>query len=91
VLTWVPGTACYRCVFKVPPEEGAIPSCEEAGVLGAAAGIIGTIQATEAIKFILGKGELLTNRLLTFNAMDMEFRTIPVTRDPGCPACGRKE
>jgi molybdopterin-synthase adenylyltransferase len=88
VLTWVPGSACYRCVFKTPPEEGAIPSCEEAGVLGATAGVIGTIQAAEAIKFILGKGELLTNRLLTFDAMDMEFRTISVVRDPVCPVCG---
>ena len=71
-----PGTACYRCFFKEPPPAGAVPTCSQAGVLGAIAGMLGTIQAAEALKYLLGVGELLTDRLLTFDAKTMNFRTI---------------
>ena len=77
-MTHVPGSASYRCVYRQPPPPGAVPSCSEAGVLGAIAGILGTIQAAEALKYITGAGELLTNRILTFDALTMEFRTVKV-------------
>ena len=74
-MTYVPGEGpCYRCVFETPPPKGAVPSCKEAGVLGAMAGVIGSIQATEAVKYILGIGDLLTGYLLTYDALTMEFR-----------------
>ncbi len=79
-MTYVPGTACYRCIFPEPPPKGAVPTCSEAGILGAVAGMLGTIQAAEALRFIIGKGKLLTDRLLTFNALDMEFRAIDIKR-----------
>lgn len=82
------GSACYRCMFKEPPPVGAVPTCSQAGVLGAIAGMLGTIQAAEALKYILGIGQLLTNRLLTFDAKTMDFRTIPVKRRHTCPICG---
>lgn len=81
-MTYVPGSASYRCVFKEPPPPNAVPSCSQAGVFGAIAGMLGTIQAAEALKFIVGKGELLTNRLLIFDAMKMNFRTVKVKPDP---------
>lgn len=88
-MTYVPGEGpCYRCIFKNPPPEGAVPSCKEAGVLGVMGGVIGTIQATEAIKFILNKGDLLTGRLLTYDALDMEFRTINLSKKCDCQVCG---
>ena len=87
-FTHVPGSACYRCFFKEPPPAGAVPTCSQAGVLGAIAGMLGTIQAAEALKYILGVGELLTNRLLTFDAKTMNFRTIKVKRRPNCEICG---
>ncbi len=87
-FTHVPGSACYRCMFKEPPPAGAVPTCSQAGVLGAIAGMLGTIQATEALKYTLGVGELLTNRLLTFDAKTMVFRTIPVKKRDTCPICG---
>ncbi len=87
-MTYVPGEACYRCVFRKPPPANAVPTCSQAGVLGAVAGMLGTIQATDALKFVIGKGELLTNRLLIFNALDMNFRTAQIKRDPNCPICG---
>jgi molybdopterin/thiamine biosynthesis adenylyltransferase len=86
-MTYVPGSTCYRCVFISPPPKNAVPSCSQAGVLGAVAGMLGTIQAAEAVKFLVGKGELLTGRLLTFNALSMEFRTIRIKRNPECPIC----
>lgn len=79
---------CYRCLFPYPPPPGSVPSCQEAGVLGAVAGIIGTIQAAEAIKYLLGMGQLLVGRILIFNALAMLFRTIPIQRNPQCPLCG---
>lgn len=88
-LTIRPGdTACYRCVFPAPPPKDAIPTCSRAGVIGVLPGVIGTIQATEAIKFLLGTGELLTNRLLTYSALRMKFREVPLKRSAACPVCG---
>ncbi len=87
-FTHVPGSACYRCMFKEPPPVGAVPTCSQAGVLGAIAGMLGTIQAAEALKYITGIGQLLTNRLLTFDAKTMEFHTIPVKQRDSCPVCG---
>ena len=77
-MTHLPGTASYRCVYRQPPPPGAVPTCSEAGVLGAVAGILGTIQATEALKYLTDSGDLLTNRILTFDALAMNFRTVPV-------------
>jgi molybdopterin/thiamine biosynthesis adenylyltransferase len=88
-MTIVPGqSACYRCVFAAPPPKGAVPTCSEAGILGAVAGMLGTIQAAEALKFICGTGQLLTNALLTFDAKDMNFRKIQFNRNRRCALCG---
>ncbi|MBP3775203.1 MAG: molybdopterin-synthase adenylyltransferase MoeB [Bacteroidaceae bacterium] len=87
-FTHLPGTACYRCMFKEPPPPGAVPTCSQAGVLGAIAGMLGTIQAAEALKYIIGIGNLLTDRLLTFDAKTMNFRTVKVRRNEHCPVCG---
>jgi sulfur-carrier protein adenylyltransferase/sulfurtransferase len=82
------GGPCYRCLFPEPPPPGAAPSCAEAGVLGVLPGIIGLIQATEALKLILGVGETLAGRLLHFDALKMKFREFNLRRDPACPVCG---
>src|SRR5512133_1765741 len=88
-ITVRPGeSACYRCIFPAPPPKDAIPTCSQAGVIGVLPGVLGTIQATEAIKFLLGKGELLTGRLLTYDALRMRFREVPLKRNPNCPICG---
>ena len=87
-FTHVPGSACYRCLFHSPPPPDAVPTCSQAGVLGAIAGMLGTIQAAETLKYLTGIGELLTDRLLSFNAKNMEFRTIRVRRSEKCPVCG---
>jgi molybdopterin/thiamine biosynthesis adenylyltransferase len=87
-MTCVPGSACYRCVFLQPPPKNAVPTCAQAGVLGAVAGMLGTLQTAEALKYLLGKGQLLTDRLLIFNAFSMEFRTVRFQRNPACPVCG---
>src|SRR5579871_1130894 len=79
---------CYRCLYPEPPPPGLVPSCAEGGVLGVLPGLIGTIQATEAIKIIIGAGETLAGRLLLFDALTMEFRTLKLRRDPACPICG---
>ena len=90
-MTVVPGeSACYRCVFPEPPPKEVIPSCSRAGVIGVLPGVLGTLQATEAIKYLLGTGELLTNRLLTYNALRMRFREIPIRKNPTCPICGEQ-
>jgi molybdopterin/thiamine biosynthesis adenylyltransferase/rhodanese-related sulfurtransferase len=86
-----PNGPCYRCLFREPPPPDLIPSCAEAGVLGVVPGLVGTIQATEAIKLLLGLGETLVGRLLLFDAMTMAFRTLEIRRDPECPACGTRE
>jgi adenylyltransferase/sulfurtransferase len=89
LMTVLPGeSTCYRCVFRSPPPAGVVPSCSEAGVLGALAGVIGSLQATEAMKYVLGVGELLTSTLLTYDALKMEFRRIKLSRNPNCPLCG---
>lgn len=79
---------CYRCLYPEPPPPGAVPSCAEGGVLGILPGIIGLIQATEAIKIILNKGSLLVGRLVLFNAMEMKFREVKIRQNPECPLCG---
>ena len=86
-----PDGPCYRCLFREPPPPGLVPNCAEAGVLGVLPGLIGTIQATEAIKSILGIGDTLAGRLLLVDALRMNFRTIRLRRDPDCPACGTRE
>lgn len=89
VTTIIPHkSACYRCVFKHPPPPGLVASCQEAGVIGVLAGIIGTIQATEALKLVLGVGRPLTDRLLDFDARRTAFREIKTRRNPKCPLCG---
>jgi len=89
-ITIIPGeSACYRCLFPEPPPPGLVPSCQEAGILGVVAGIIGTIQANEVLKYILGIGNLLTGKLLVFNALDSSFRQVRVPKDPKCPVCGK--
>ncbi|MFW9929494.1 MAG: molybdopterin-synthase adenylyltransferase MoeB [Candidatus Thorarchaeota archaeon] len=79
---------CYRCLYAEPPPPGLVPSCAEGGVLGILPGIIGTIQATEVIKLILGEGESLINRLLLVDALDMTFRELKLKKNPDCPICG---
>jgi molybdopterin/thiamine biosynthesis adenylyltransferase/molybdopterin converting factor small subunit len=85
---FVPGNGCYRCLFPAPPPPGLVPSCAEAGVLGALTGVVGSIQAIEALKLILEIGESLSSRLLLFDALSMDFRIVKLRRDPKCPLCG---
>jgi molybdopterin/thiamine biosynthesis adenylyltransferase len=88
-FTYVPGRSrCYRCLFREPPPPGSVPNCADAGILGMLPGVLGSIQATEAVKYILGLGDLLTDRLLIFDALAMKFREIRGGRDAGCPVCG---
>ena len=82
------GGPCYRCLFRDPPPPDAVPSCSEAGVLGVLPGLVGTIQATEAIKLVLGVGDPLVGRLLLVDTLPMEFREVEVRRDPDCAVCG---
>jgi len=82
------GGPCYRCLFPEPPPPGSVPSCAEAGVLGVLPGLMGMIQATEAVKLILGYGETLAGRLLLYDAGSMNFRNIRIRRNPECPVCG---
>lgn len=90
-MTVLPGhSACYRCGFRNPPPPDAVPSCAQAGVLGAIAGMLGTIQAAEALKYITGAGGLLTNTLLTFDARTMAFRKIKLNKQESCPLCGSR-
>ncbi len=81
---------CYRCLYPEPPPPHLAPSCQEAGVLGILCGIIGTLQATEAIKILLGKGDLLVGRLLTYDSLKMKFRELKLRKDESCPVCGPK-
>lgn len=81
---------CYRCLYPEPPPPGMVPSCAEGGVLGILPGIVGTIQATEAIKLIIGGGQPLVGRLLIYDALAMTFRTLKVRKDPDCPICSAK-
>lgn len=86
--TFRPGGPCYRCIYREEPPEGAIPTCSSAGVLGAIAGTLGSLQATEVVKELLGIGESMAGRLLIVDALSVAFRTVRVPRDPGCPLCG---
>ena len=89
LMTVLPGeTTCYRCIFNAPPPDGAVPSSLQVGVLGLLPGVIGSLQATEAIKYLLGVGKLLTGTLLTYDALEMEFRAVKLNRNPNCPLCG---
>jgi sulfur-carrier protein adenylyltransferase/sulfurtransferase len=82
------GGPCYRCLYPEPPPPGLVPSCAEGGVLGVLPGVIGTIQATEAIKILAGIGETLTGRLMLYDALSMRFRELKLRRNPNCPVCG---
>lgn len=82
------GGPCYRCLFPEPPPPGLVPSCAEAGVFGVLPGVIGTIQATEALKLVLGIGESLVGRLVTYDALRLRFDELRIPRDPACPVCG---
>jgi adenylyltransferase/sulfurtransferase len=84
-----PDTPCYRCLFPEPPPPGSVPSCSEAGVFGVLPGIIGSIQAVEAIKLVTGIGESLAGRLLLFDALEMDFTSVNLRWDPDCPVCGK--
>jgi len=87
-MTILPGKSpCYRCLFPEPPPPGFIPTCQEAGIMGAVAGVIGTIQANEVLKYILGIGQPLSGRVLIFNALDSTFRTVRVPKDKDCLIC----
>ncbi len=91
VTTILPGDGpCYRCLFEEPPPPGLVPSCQEAGVLGVLPGVIGGLQATEVLKLILGKGEVLKGELLIYNALKTTFRKVKVPKNPSCPLCGAK-
>lgn len=81
-------SACLRCLFDAPPPPDSVPTCQEAGILGAAAGVLGAIQAAEALKVIDGHPGTIRDRVLSFNARYMAFRTVPIYRDPSCPVCG---
>lgn len=88
-MTYVPNRGpCYRCLFPEPPTEGLVPNCAEAGVLGVLPGVLGTIQATEAIKLILGAGDPLIGRFLVYDALRMRFRELKLPKDPDCAVCG---
>lgn len=89
VTTIMPGEGpCYRCLFEEPPPPGLVPSCQEAGVLGVLPGVIGGLQATEVLKLILGKGDILKGELLIYNALKTTFRKVKVPKNPSCPLCG---
>ncbi|MCP3676514.1 MAG: molybdopterin-synthase adenylyltransferase MoeB [Deltaproteobacteria bacterium] len=90
VTTFKPheGLPCYRCLYPEPPPKGLVPNCQEAGVLGALAGVIGVLQAVETIKELLGAGDTLAGHLLLFDALKMNFRKVKVRRDPDCNLCG---
>ena len=89
IMTVIPHESpCYRCVFENPPKKGEVPTCREAGVIGAMAGVVGSLQALEAVKYITGAGELLTGKMLTFDALTMNFRTVPFSkRREDCQIC----
>ena len=83
-----PGNGCYRCLFPSPPPPGMVPNCAEAGVLGALTGLVGSIQAVETLKMIMGIGESLSSRLLLIDALSMDFREVKIKRNVNCPLCG---
>lgn len=83
------GHPCYRCLYPEPPPAGLVPSCQEAGVLGVLAGTVGVLQATEALKEVLGIGRPLYDRLMIYDALEMTFREVKIRKDPACPLCGK--
>ncbi len=85
---YLPDQGCYRCLFPSPPPPGMVPNCAEAGVLGALTGLVGSIQAVETLKLILGIGESLSSRLLLIDALSMDFRQVRIPKNPKCPLCG---
>lgn len=93
LLTYVPdgNCPCYRCLFEAPPSDGVVPTCREIGVLGAVAGVIGNLQALEAIRYLTHTGTLLTGRLMTFDFRTMQQRTVPFSRNSHCTACGNNK
>ncbi|AIY90145.1 HesA/MoeB/ThiF family protein [Geoglobus acetivorans] len=91
IMTIVPGeTACYRCVFRHAPPPGSVPTCQEAGVIGATVGVLGTLQSIEAIKLLTGIGEPLKNRMLVVDLLTMDFTELKLKKDPECPVCSGK-
>ena len=84
------GHPCYRCLFREPPPPGMVPRCEEAGILGAVAGVVGTLQAVEVLKEVLGLGDSLDGTLLIYDALRVRFHRIRIAKDPDCPTCGAK-
>lgn len=89
LMTYVPGQGpCYRCVFKNPPPPDAVPTCRQAGVIGAMGGVIGSLQAMEAVKYLIGTGDLLTGSLLTYDALKMEFHKVKLPDMKSCAVCG---
>jgi len=90
LMTLVPGDGnpCYRCIFPEPPPPGSVPSCQEAGVLGAVVGVMGTLQVVEAVKVLLGIGDILSHKLLIYDALNSRFMTVKRSLDPECPLCG---
>jgi len=91
LMTIIPGvSACYRCLFVAPPQPGDVPSCQEAGVLGSLAGTIGLLQAAEVLRYLTGSGPLLTDRLLTYDALANRFRHVRLRRNPSCPVCAAR-
>lgn len=88
-MTYLPGQGpCYRCIFETPPPPDAVPTCRQAGVLGVMGGVIGSIQATEALKYLLGVGDLLNGYLLTYDALTMTFRKVKLNHNRSCAVCG---
>jgi len=84
---FIPGKGCYRCLYPEPPPPGMVPNCQEGGVLGVLAGVIGNLQVVETLKLILGKGETLIGSLLIYDALKTEFRKLKLKKDPQCPVC----
>jgi len=89
VTTYVPGSNCYRCIFPDPPPPGSVPSCSEAGVIGALPGLVGSIQAIETIKYLIGVGDVLAGRMILIDALSMEFRTVKIRKNESCVLCGK--
>ena len=89
IITVIPHkSACYRCVFVEPPPPDSVPTCSQAGILGVIAGVMGTLQANECLKYILNQGDLLTDRLLIFDALNTSFDKVKLKKNPKCPVCG---